>query len=113
MSEFIEALDKLPLSKKASPTQIIYLLLAIISLLTFGWVAKGYFDAKQAEIVNAINMVGKSTEDQAKEIDAVKRFYWSNADQQSWALKLDRNNRALLPALQVPEVPPPAPAPAH
>ena len=110
MSNLPDIIDNMPLAKKATPTQMIYLLLAIISLLTGGWISKGYFDAKQAEIVSAIDRVGKSTEDQAREIDAVKRFYWSNADQQAWALRLDRTNRSSVPGLQVPEVPPPVPA---
>lgn len=109
--------SKVPLKKSATPTQMIYLGLAMVSLLAVGWVVKGYFDDKQTTILAAISEVGarndklgQDVKANSSSIEAIRRYYWSNADMQQWAQQLDRANRTAVPALVVPEVPrPPAP----
>lgn len=112
-----DIIDKLPLRKSATTTQLIYLALAMVSLAFSGWMTKGYFDDNKSAIIAAINQVGaraetaiQKSDTNAASINQIRRYYWSNNDQQRWAQQLDRANRTTVPAMIVPIVPEVPPA---
>jgi hypothetical protein len=106
MGEIPDTIDKLPFTKKATPAQMILLACCSFSLIWMGVEGKGYFDASQNKILDAISQNGKKTDHNGEEINAIKQYYWKNSDQNQWAQQLDRLNRTTVPALIVPVVPP-------
>jgi hypothetical protein len=126
-----DIIDRLPLKKNATTSQLLVLLLSIAGLIVFGWVSKTYFDTSHNEIIAAIAAVDKDqtvkidavkgtiaslqkeVDGNSGSIDALKRYTWFNSDMARWAQGLDRANRQAVPALIVPEVPPPPQVPPH
>ena len=74
-----------------------------------GWFAKGYFDDMRHDLLCAIQPVAAQVQKHEEQIEQVKRYYWSKADQQRYMQQFDRINRTLVPGLLVPDVPAPGP----
>lgn len=115
-------IKQLPFTKKATPAQMILLGLFLLAVGTTGWKIKGYFDDHTTAILAAIDAVGARDDARADKltqrvdansasIEAVKKYYWSNADQQSYMQAFDRANRTSEPAMIVPVVPRPSAQP--
>jgi TolA-binding protein len=114
----VDVIEKLPFKKNATLSQIVLLILATSAVAVGGAMVKTYFDEAHGQIMAAIAKVDsdqtqrttglqKEVDDNTGSIEALRRYYWSNADMQRWAQQLDRQNRVSVPALTVPEVPPP------
>lgn len=110
MSDLTETISKLPLAKKATPGQMILLALVTGGLLWTGARIGSYFDTYNKSILGAIQKVADATDKQGAEIDVLKKYKWSYADQQQWVHQLDKLNRTAVPALTVPDVPQPSAA---
>lgn len=120
--DVIELAKLVPLSKKATPLQIIGLLIAMGLLIACGWYAsgivKGYFDKSHSELVlliteqnSKVAAADTKAEKAIEGVGALRHYGWSNSDMVRWANQLDRANRTSVPALIVPEVPAPASVP--
>lgn len=115
------AVDGLPLSKKATPAQMILLFVCAAGIFWFGAKIAWWAADTRAAIVGGISDVGNKTEAVNAKVEAVRQSQeWlrastmSKADMAKWAQALDKMNRKLDGAgLNVPDVPEMAqPAPA-
>jgi|GEM_PF-3929094 len=112
-----------PLSKKATPLQILGLLTAMGLLIAAGWwsssAVKKYFDDYHKALIAEIESVGKPLGDQMKlmqstlaehdqAISVLRTYKVSNSDMQLWTRQLDKQNREAGKALSVPDFPEPS-----
>lgn len=130
-----KALDALPIKKKATPVEMLLLILSIGVIFCSGIYAgiygmnrvKIYFDARHNELLAAIAKVDADNSSKVAtlgmavgtlstrvdknegSISGIRRYYWSNADMTRWANQLLRDNSKGVPEFIVPEVPPPTP----
>lgn len=114
----IELAKLVPLSKKATPLQIVGLFVAMGLLVAVGWGAsttvKSYFDHSHMELVELITdqnskvaAADAKAEKALEQVESVRHYGWSNSDMQRWTNQFDRANRTSVPALIIPEVPAP------
>lgn len=123
-----QLIEGLPLKKRATTGEMLFLFLAIGFIFALGvWGAlytKSYFDRSHQSLLAAITKVDgdqsskvdavqKQVDGNSGSIAAIRRYYWSNDDMNRWAQALDHANRGPVPAFVVPEVPPPPQIPPH
>jgi Flp pilus assembly protein TadB len=114
LSDIKDKVDSLPLAKKATPSQMILLLVCAAGIFGFGAKIAWWAADTRTAIVQGINDVGSKTEQVNAKVEAVRQSQeWlrastmSKADMAKWAQSLDRLNRKIQAGegLQVPEVP--------
>ena len=94
--------------------RVVYLLLGLAAVIAIGMKLQADRDGISTDIANtktdilkALDPLERASATQGQKIDAIQRYYWSNADMNHWANQLDRANRTSVPAMIVPEVPAP------
>ena len=103
-----DKVDALPLSKKATPAQIILLLAVAAGIFGFGAKIAWWAADTRTQIMGAISEVGAKTEQVNSKVEVVRQSQeWlrastmSKAEMTQWAQQLEHLNRAI----EVPSVP--------
>lgn len=95
-----EIVEDLPLTKQATPKQMLLLIVSIISVGYIGWKLNG----AKTEITTAVSQVDSKVDKLDAKVDWLQKSTWSRQDHIEWANELDRLNRKSVPGLEVPTV---------
>lgn len=98
-------ISQLPLTKRATPAQILILLAGILTVFICGASAAWWaFDSRNT-VINAIQQVDAKVQDVKSSQEWMRRASLNKSEFAKWVNQLDRMNRASVPALAVPEPP--------
>ena len=98
-------MDGLPLSKKATPAQMLLLLICILFLLGSGGGFAIFAWSSRNDIVTAIKNVDIKVDSVKQSQEWMRRSTLSKAEMTQWVMQLDRSNRETVPKLVVPYPP--------
>ena len=114
ISDVKDALDGIPLAKKASPGQMLMLLVVVGFIFAAGIGSAAWFLNDQGKILNAVQNVDSKVSSLTTRVDWIQRSSMTKQDMAKWSTQLDRMNRRIVngDGLLVPDVPEVGPAPA-
>ncbi len=93
LGDIKEAVQGLPLAKKATPGQMILLFLCCVSLIYVG-----------VQLSNAKRDITDGISNLDKKVEWLKNASWSRDDMRDWTAQLDHANRSTVPAMVIPAV---------